>query len=91
MRKNVDTRVTGTNVVLVPYREKHVAKFVSFVNLFSFFFLLFFFLLPFEMRNGIIQVSRMDEMPDAAVPDKFRTADAGAGVRNAKTLARGRR
>ncbi|XP_011172332.1 N-acetyltransferase 9-like protein isoform X2 [Solenopsis invicta] len=27
MRKNMDTRISGTNVILVPYQEKHVAKY----------------------------------------------------------------
>ncbi|XP_014477680.1 PREDICTED: N-acetyltransferase 9-like protein isoform X4 [Dinoponera quadriceps] len=27
MRKNANTRITGTNVILVPYQKKHVAKY----------------------------------------------------------------
>ncbi|XP_072749616.1 alpha/beta-tubulin-N-acetyltransferase 9-like [Anoplolepis gracilipes] len=27
MRKNMNTRINGTNVILVPYREKHVVKY----------------------------------------------------------------
>ncbi|KAL0131764.1 hypothetical protein PUN28_002957 [Cardiocondyla obscurior] len=27
MRKNVETRISGTNVILVPYQEKHVVKY----------------------------------------------------------------
>ncbi|CAL1686583.1 unnamed protein product [Lasius platythorax] len=27
MRKNMDTRINGTNVILVPYQEKHVTKY----------------------------------------------------------------
>lgn len=28
MRKNMNTRITGTNVMLVPYQKEHVAKYV---------------------------------------------------------------
>ncbi|KAG5319070.1 NAT9 protein, partial [Acromyrmex heyeri] len=27
MRKNMNTRITGTNIILVPYQEKHVIKY----------------------------------------------------------------